>query len=100
MLSQVDTLPPLPKDRLPFQTLAAFALPSIGMGYMSFLVGTYYFKYCTDVLLVEPAIIGMILGLSRGLEGVLFPFIGYLSDRTRSRMGRRCSWLAASSLPA
>ena len=31
--------------------------------------------------------------------GLSDPIAGYLSDRTRSRLGRRRSWLAASALP-
>ena len=42
---------------------------------------------------------GTIYGLSRIWDAVSDPIAGYLSDRTRSRLGRRRSWLLASVLP-
>jgi GPH family glycoside/pentoside/hexuronide:cation symporter len=48
---------------------------------------------------VPAAVMGVLFGLSRLSDAVLDPAAGYLSDRTRSRFGRRRSWMLVSSLP-
>jgi Na+/melibiose symporter-like transporter len=42
--------------------------------------------------------IGMVLTLARVLDCVLDPVIGFASDRTRSRFGRRKPWIAAGAV--
>jgi GPH family glycoside/pentoside/hexuronide:cation symporter len=42
---------------------------------------------------------GTLFGVSRFWDAVSDPMSGYLSDRTRSRMGRRRSWMLASAVP-
>lgn len=56
----------------------------------------YFLKYATDVLLLAPAIIGLLLGPGRLWDAVTDPVVGYLSDRTRSKLGRRRPWLFAA----
>ncbi len=66
---------------------------------MFLLIGLYLMKFSTDVLLIAPATMGTIFGLSRIWDAISDPVAGYMSDRTRSRMGRRRPWIAASMLP-
>jgi Na+/melibiose symporter-like transporter len=79
--------------------LVTYALPSIGMHFSFLLMGLYFFKFATDVLLVAPAAMGGLVAVGRLWDGASDPIAGYLSDRTRSRLGRRRSWLAFSVLP-
>ena len=64
------------------------------------LLNIYVLKYATDVLLIAPAIMGSIFGLARIWDALTDPVVGYLSDRTRSRLGRRRIWLALGVGPA
>lgn len=66
---------------------------------MFLLIGLYLMKFATDVLLIAPAAMGTIFGLSRIWDAVSDPLAGYLSDRTRHRSGRRRPWIFASMLP-
>jgi len=66
---------------------------------MFFLVGLYMTPFATDVLLISPAAIGAIFMISRLWDAISDPITGFLSDRTRSRMGRRRPWIAASIIP-
>jgi GPH family glycoside/pentoside/hexuronide:cation symporter len=50
-----------------------------------------------DVRLVPMAILGFILAGGRILDAVTDPFIGYVSDHTRSRWGRRKPYIFVSS---
>lgn len=77
----------------------AYGAPGIGAGYMYLLLGLYVMKFSTDVLLIAPAVMGLIFSASRIWDAVSDPLVGYLSDRTRSRWGRRRSWLVASIVP-
>jgi len=86
--------------RLPARTLLAYAAPALGFGFMSQLVSTYFMKYATDVLGVSAALMGAIFLLSRAWDAVADPIVGFLSDRTRSRWGRRRPWMLAGALPA
>ncbi len=74
-------------------------MPTVGVGFLSSLIGLYLFKYSTDVLLIAPAAIGLIFAAARIWDAVSDPLAGYLSDRTRSRLGRRRPWMLASALP-
>jgi len=42
--------------------------------------------------------IGMVLALARIVDCVIDPVIGYASDRTRSRYGRRKPWIVAGAV--
>ena len=86
-------------ERLGAGTVAAYGLPAVGAGYMYLLVGLYMMKFSTDVLLIAPAVMGLVFAASRVWDAVSDPLVGYLSDRTRSRFGRRRSWMAASVVP-
>jgi GPH family glycoside/pentoside/hexuronide:cation symporter len=66
---------------------------------MYLLVSLYVMNYSTDVLLIGPAIIGAIFSASRIINAITDPFIGHVSDRTRSRFGRRRLWMLVSIVP-
>ena len=84
-------------ELLATSTIIVYSLPSLAVGYTFSLCGLYLLKYSTDVLLVSPVVMGVLFGLSRIWDAISDPIAGYLSDRTRSRLGRRRSWLLASA---
>jgi len=92
--SQGDVSP-----RISWWTIFCFALPPVGAGYMFCLVSLYIMKYATDVLLIAPAIMGLIFGFSRFWDAISDPLAGYLSDKTNTRWGRRRPWIFASIVP-
>jgi GPH family glycoside/pentoside/hexuronide:cation symporter len=89
--------PPLAK--LSTRAIVDYSLPTFGTGFMFILVNIYLLKYAADVLLIAPATMGLVFGLSRLWDAVADPAVGYLTDRTRSRLGRRRPWILASALP-
>ncbi len=78
---------------------ALYALPAIAGGFMGNMIGFYFMKYSTDVLLLAPGAIGLIFGASRIWDAVTDPLAGYWSDKTVSRWGRRRPWMIAFALP-
>ena len=85
--------------RVRWPVVLAYGAPGVGAGYMYLLVNLYVMKFSTDVLLIAPAVMGIIFSVSRVWDAISDPLVGYLSDRTRSRYGRRRTWILASVAP-
>ncbi len=86
--------------RISWLETVCYALPPLGAGYMFCLVTLYTLKFSTDVLLIAPALMGMIYGISRFWDAISDPLVGYLSDKTKTPMGRRRPWLLGAIIPA
>ncbi len=87
------------QDRISAGVMTLYGLPAVGAGYMFMLISLYFLKYATDVLLISPAAMGTIFMVGRIWDAVTDPVAGYLSDRTKTRFGRRRPWIVASALP-
>ena len=83
-------------EALPLSTIVNYNVPTVGVGFMFFLVSLYLMKFSTDVLLISPAIMGVIFGVSRIWDAITDPVAGYLSDRTNLKSGRRRPWMLFS----
>jgi len=71
-----------------------------GAGY-GVLYNAHYFVliYYSQVLGLDAGLAGLAVGIGLLFDAITDPLIGYLSDSTRSRWGRRHPWLYASILP-
>jgi len=85
--------------RLKLGVIWSYTLSRVAFSIMGVMFGVYLMKYATDVLLIAPATMGILIAAARLWDGVTDPMVGYLSDRTRSRIGRRRIWLYGSALP-
>jgi GPH family glycoside/pentoside/hexuronide:cation symporter len=92
-------VPPPTPPTTPARVLIAYATPSLASSFVFTLVGLYLLKYSTDVLLISPSVMGLVFGLSRIWDAVTDPVMGHLTDRTRSRFGRRRPWMIAAAVP-
>ncbi|MCR9092660.1 MAG: MFS transporter [bacterium] len=86
-------------QRLPLSTIVLYGSPVGAVFAASFLVSTFFLVFMTDVLRIAPATAGMIVLIGQVWDAINDPPIGHLSDRTRSRWGRRRPWMAASAIP-
>lgn len=77
-------------------TTIAYGAPALGTAFYLFFIQFYFLKFSTDVLLAPPAIMGLLFGLGRVWDALTDPLVGYWSDRTRTRIGRRRPWMLAS----
>ena len=74
-------------------------LGSIAYGIKDNGFSTFLLLYCNLVLGMDPRAVSLVLMLALVVDGVADPLIGYLSDRTHSRWGKRLPWLYAAPIP-
>lgn len=94
----VQTLESVPAEsnaRVPLRTLLAYAPPVAALSAPLFMVQFYFLNFATDVLLLAPLGVGMLFAAGRVWDAVSDPIVGTLSDRTRTRLGRRRPWMLA-----
>lgn len=80
-------------ERLPFLTKAVLGIGSSAIGVNIFVGGFYLNNFFLELACLEPAYVGLIQGLQCCFDAANDPLLGYLSDRTRTRFGRRRPWL-------
>ena len=76
-------------DKIPSNEKFFFALGDFYGGGAGMLLSIMHFHFLTNVLLIPPAVAGSVVLFTRIWDAFLDPFIGVLSDNTRSRWGRR-----------
>lgn len=86
-----------PVDRLPAWRLAALAAPALPLAAAGLPLAVYLPPYYAQEVGLGLPLVGAIFMLSRIWDAVSDPLIGVLSDRTRSRFGRRKPWIAAGA---
>ena len=81
-----------------------YSAGNMGVGMLPAVVGSwamYYYAPPPDDGVLKPyvplAIVGIVLFLGRLAEALLNPFIGYWSDKTRTRFGRRIPYMLAGT---
>lgn len=92
-------LPPTRDERVPAPTLLAYSLPAFGSALVLISVALYLPNYYTDELGVTAALLSWVFLLGRVWDALTDPLVGHLSDRTRSRWGRRRPYFLVSALP-
>lgn len=80
-------------------TSVAFALSGAVLGATNTGVNFFLLLYYDQVLGLSPALAGLALGLALLIDGVADPLVGIMSDRWRSRWGRRHPFLVAAIVP-
>jgi Na+/melibiose symporter-like transporter len=84
-------------DRAPAWRLAVFAAAAAPLASAGLPLGVYLPPYYAQELGLGLPLVGAIFMLSRIWDAVTDPVIGVLSDRTRTRFGRRKPWIAAGT---
>jgi GPH family glycoside/pentoside/hexuronide:cation symporter len=77
--------------------IALYSIPALGVAAPSMFVQFYFLNFATDGLLLAPAAVGAILAVGRIWDAISDPLVGYGSDRTRTRWGRRRPWMAIAA---
>ncbi|MEO1592501.1 MAG: MFS transporter [Cyanobacteria bacterium J06632_22] len=85
--------------RLSLTTKLAYGAGEIGL-VMPVSIAIFFLLYfLTDVAGLNPTLAGTVLLIGTVWDAISDPLIGWLSDRTRSRWGRRFPWMVGGGIP-
>ena len=87
------------EDRLPRRTKLIYGSGDMGFSLTSTIIGAYFAIFLTDVVGIAPGLAAVAILAGRTWDYINDPLIGYISDRTRSRWGRRRPFLLFGALP-
>ena len=77
----------------------SFGVGSIAYGIKDSGFATFLLLFYNQVVGLPSGAVGLAVGAALIVEAFVDPLVGYLSDQTRSRWGRRHPWMYASALP-
>ncbi len=86
-------------DKLSRREKWTYGSGDLAFSLTSTIIGAYFAIYLTDVVGVSPAVAALAIFVGGTWDYINDPIVGYLSDRTRSRWGRRRPFLLFSALP-
>ena len=88
-----------PDDKLNLKTKLAYGAGDMGTAITANILAFFVSIFFTDVAGLSAGLAGSIRLVSGIWDGVNDPIVGVLSDRTRSRWGRRHSWMLFGAIP-
>ncbi len=82
------------QGRLSQTIVVAYGLPSFAGAAMAIPIAVHLSIFYADVILVPLGLIAAGKAVARAFDAVTDPLMGWISDRTRTRWGRRRPWVA------
>ena len=87
------------RQRLTFKIKACYGSGDFGFALTDTMIGVIYAIYLTDVVGLRPALAAAAVFIGRLSDWINDPIVGYITDRTRSRWGRRRPFLLFGFIP-
>jgi len=76
-----------------------YGLGDLGISISYFAVGFFFMYYLTDIVGMTPILAGTAVLIGKLWDGINDPLIGVLSDKTRSRFGRKGIYILFGTIP-
>lgn len=76
-----------------------YGVGDVGFSLTGTIIAAYFAIFLTDVVGLAPAVAAAAIFIGRTSDYINDPIIGYISDRTRSRWGRRRPFLLFGAIP-
>ena len=86
-------------DRLPVRLKFMHGLGSLAYGVKENGFSTFLLLFYNQVVGLDAGVVGIAIMVALVFDAFIDPVIGELTDRTRSRWGRRLPWLYAAPVP-
>jgi GPH family glycoside/pentoside/hexuronide:cation symporter len=86
-------------DRLSHRTKLLYGVGDTGFSLTTTIIGAYFLIFMTDVVGLAPAVAAAAIFVGRSWDYINDPIFGHISDRTRTRWGRRRPFLLFGALP-
>jgi GPH family glycoside/pentoside/hexuronide:cation symporter len=86
-------------ERLSRRTKFLYGFGDTGFSLTHTIIGAYFAIFLTDVVGIAPRIVAAAIFVGRSWDYINDPLIGHISDRTRTRWGRRRPFLLFGPLP-
>lgn len=87
----------LAREKLSLGTKLIYGAPSIAGAAMAIPVAIHVNPFYSDTILVPLAWVALASALARVLDAIIDPFVGWLSDHTHTKWGRRRPWIAIAA---
>ncbi len=82
-------------EKLTFWQKFGYGLGDFYGGGAGTLISFFYLVFLTDVVRISPGLAGTVILVSKIYDSITDPFEGVISDRTRTKLGRRRPYLLA-----
>ena len=86
-------------DKLTMRTKLGFGVGDMGGNLYFTLIAFWLFNYLTDTVGLLAGLAGTVIMIGKIWDAVTDPVLGFISDRTRSRWGRRRPYLLFGAAP-
>ncbi|MFM5885560.1 MAG: MFS transporter [Novosphingobium sp.] len=88
-----------PAERLPLRIKLGNGIGSVAYGVKDNGFSTLLLMFYSQVMGLEARLVGLILLVALLLDAMVDPLVGYWSDKTHGRWGKRHPWMYAAILP-
>jgi glycoside/pentoside/hexuronide:cation symporter, GPH family len=86
-------------EKLPRRTKWIYGSGDLGFALTNTILSVYFALYLTEVVGLMPAVAALAIFIGSTWDYINDPIVGYLTDRTRTRWGRRRPYLLFGALP-
>lgn len=76
-----------------------YGLGDIGSNFSWTFISSFIMLYCTNIIKIDPAIIGSLFMLAKIFDGISDIIMGRIIDKTNSKMGKAKIWYLISIFP-
>lgn len=85
--------------KIPFKIKTGYALGGTGDAIAYDFIGSFLLFFLTDLAGISPAIAGTIISIAVIWDAITDPIIGMLSDKNKSKYGKKRPFLVGSAIP-
>ncbi len=84
---------------VPLRTKILYGVADTGLNIKNASINQFLLFFYVDIIHIAPTLVGIAIFIGKLWDGLADPLMGYISDATRSRWGRRRPWIVVSALP-